>query len=142
MKYNHQEVHSIIDEVVLHHMNEQQDLFGNPKEVVTKESMYSKRRKKELVVSRQLNQYISDYIFNKVLDIKLTLLMNGYRFGTDHVTVHHSRKTIKLLYGSDTQILYMVCSIIDAVVRRIKEDEGSQQAHRWYGWLYPQSNIF
>jgi len=142
MRYYPEKVHSIIDDVILHHMNEQPDLFGNPKEFVTKEMMYSKRRKKELVICRQLHQYVANYIFNEVLNIKLTLGMNGHIFGADHATVHHSLKTITNLYGIDTQILYMVCNIIDASVRRLKEDDSNQQAHRWYGWLYPQSNIF
>lgn len=142
MTVNVEQVRSIIDDVVIGNMNKQPDLFGNPKGIVTKELMYSKSRKKEYVVCRQLHMYVASYVLNNILDYKLTLAMNGYRLGCDHATTLHSIKTIKNLYGTDAQILRMVCDIIDAVIRRIKDGENNKRPHRWWNWLYPKSELF
>lgn len=142
MKYDERLTLSIIDSAVVDCMNSETHLFGKNKRFVTRDDLFTRTRKKEVVICRQMCQYLADFIFNDILVQHFTLEYIGNIYGRDHATVIHSKKCMNNYKEIDKQILYMIAHCMDVITRRMKGGESSKKAHRWYGYLYPQSSIF
>ena len=142
MRYEESEILKIIDNTVVSSMNKEDSLFGNSKRIICKNDIYSKSRKKEIVVSRQMSVYLAYFVLHDYLQKGVSLQYIGNIYGLNHATVIHCRKTIKGYIESEKQILRMVAVCTDAVLRKLKDGDCTQAGHRWYTYMFPKSDLY
>lgn len=141
MIYDEKLILDTINNTVIRHMNDQPHLFGKPKKQIHINDLRAKPRHREMVITRNLCMYLCNFIFNDVLKAKLHDQQIADFYDKDRCTVIYAKKVIRDLQDSDRQILDMTAYCMDVVMRSIKQYQPSQDEHRWYGYLYPQTTI-
>lgn len=101
---------AIIDINTINRMNNEKDLFTKGKNYVNIEDIYSNSRKKEVVMSRHISQYVTYQIVgNRLSEDQLESLHKK-----DRCSVRHAVKNIKNLYNTEKQIKKIVDDVMEA----------------------------